>query len=82
MPKRFASRFPGFAAKLQAGAGAPLEEVLPPATEEDIKERESRLGIPLPDSYKDFLRLVRIVAVGRRCSAWQAAPILPQVSAA
>jgi hypothetical protein len=59
MNDRIRKRFPRFAANLDRGLGRPLENVLAPATEDDITEIEARLGIPLPQSYKAFLRCTR-----------------------
>lgn len=35
------------------------EKVLPPASETEIREIEEGIGLPLPDSYKTFLRCTR-----------------------
>src|SRR5690349_592558 len=51
--------FPNFYRLLQIGKGDPIEEVLPGATEDEIMAEERLLGIPLPDSYKRFLRCTR-----------------------
>lgn len=50
--------FPRFA----RGAAAPhreLEQVLPPATADDLAALEQQLGLPLPESYKALLRCAR-----------------------
>jgi hypothetical protein len=51
--------FPTFYQLLRAGKSEPVEEVLPAATEDDIAAIEDGLGIPLPHSYKQFLRCTR-----------------------
>ncbi len=51
--------FPKFYRSLQLGKGDPIEAVLPGLTEEEIVAEERLLGIPLPDSYKRFLRCTR-----------------------
>lgn len=38
---------------------ADIEEILPPASKEDITNLEQQLGITLPVSYKKFLRVTR-----------------------
>jgi hypothetical protein len=53
MTPNLESDFPQFAALLP---GAVVEEVLPGLDLEGITELESRLGIPLPASYKQFLQ--------------------------
>jgi hypothetical protein len=52
-------RFPRFAAGLSRGLGDPVEEVLPATSPAEILEEEKLLGIPLPDSYKEFLQCTR-----------------------
>ena len=52
-------KFPKFATLLGSGRGNPIEHVRPPASNEGLRNLESRLGIPLPDSYKDFLSCTR-----------------------
>lgn len=48
--------FPRFA---KLAASRDPEEVLPPATTAEVEAIESRSGVPLPDSYKQFLRVTR-----------------------
>ena len=55
----FDRAFPDFAAKLRARADADIENIEPPATEDELNELESSLGIALPNSYKQFLRCSR-----------------------
>jgi len=59
MPSRFAARFPVFARQLESGLGEPLEEVLPPLADSEIEDLERQLAVPLPGSYKNFLRCAR-----------------------
>jgi hypothetical protein len=55
----FKNEYPEFSAKLAASKNADLVDLLPPAMQEDIDEIESKLGIPLPESYKTFLKCTR-----------------------
>lgn len=51
--------FPEFYRLVQSGQGEPVEEVLPGASETEVKEIEQGLGVALPSSYKAFLRCCR-----------------------
>ena len=51
--------FPEFAKAIDAREDSFLEEVLPGATEDEIRKLEADLGLVLPDSYKDLLRCAR-----------------------
>jgi hypothetical protein len=57
--QRLAAPFPGFAEALRAGLGDPVEEVLPPATPDDLAREEALLRISLPSSYREFLLCTR-----------------------
>ena len=57
MLDQLADDFPGFVSKLDDDAD--LEQILPGATDEEIAKEEKLLGIPLPASYKRFLKLTR-----------------------
>lgn len=57
--QRLAVSFPNFAAKLGDGSAYLLEEVEPPAANEEIEELERALDKPLPESYKSLLRCGR-----------------------
>jgi len=48
-------RFPVFAAKLRARPDADIENVETGATDDDLAQIESSIGLPLPDSYKHLL---------------------------
>ena len=58
---RLSSLFPEFAEVLGSRPDEPylVEHVLPPTTDEAIRELEGDIGVPLPDSYKDLLTLCR-----------------------
>lgn len=47
--------FPQFMARF----GEHIEEIQPPLTDHDLRQLETRLGIPLPASYKTFLQCTR-----------------------
>ena len=51
-----ARSFPRFA---KLAASRDPERILPPATAADIDAIEARAGVPLPDSYKQLLRITR-----------------------
>jgi len=53
--------FPGFASRLAIRPNEPylVEQVLPPATDQQIDQLEAELRVPLPSSYKRLLRLAR-----------------------
>ena len=57
--EQFRNDFPTFYRWLKDSRGDPIEHVLPPASEEDIRQIEDDLGLPLPESYKQFLRCAR-----------------------
>lgn len=53
---RLGEQFPNFCAALQAGQGDPIEEVVSPATPDKIAGVETELGVPLPESYRAFMK--------------------------
>ncbi len=57
MLDKLKSDFPLFVSKLTKDADP--EQVLDGATEEEIEKKEEQLKIPLPKSYRNFLRLTR-----------------------
>lgn len=57
MLDQLSSDFPGFVSKLDGDTDP--EQILPGASDEDIAKEEGLLGIPLPESYKRFLKLTR-----------------------
>lgn len=57
--QRLGAAVPEFAGQLGDGIKFHLENVQPPATEEDLYELEQSLGLPLPESYKTLLRCAR-----------------------
>jgi hypothetical protein len=59
MPPRFQKDFPRFYGALTGRGGAQIDEILPPATDAEIAEIETRCGVPLPGSYKRLLRCAR-----------------------
>lgn len=59
MPKRFITDFPAFADAILSRADADVEHILPPATDAQIKKIEEEVGVPLPVSYKRFLKCAR-----------------------
>ena len=59
MTPQLKAAFPQFVSKLEANADADPEEMLPGASAEEITSLEQQLGIPLPDSYKDFLQATK-----------------------
>jgi SMI1 / KNR4 family (SUKH-1) len=48
--------FPTFYQRVNSGHGDPVDAILPPVAEHAIERVEQQLGIPLPESYKRFLR--------------------------
>ncbi len=58
----FEKGFPAFARFLRSGE-ADVEEFLPPASGAEIEQLEEQLGVPLPASYKRFLRIARGMTV-------------------
>lgn len=59
MTEIFQQHFPEFHQSLEDRDGAEIEQILPPATDEEIAKMEMDLGVPLPESYKRFLRCTR-----------------------
>jgi hypothetical protein len=57
--KQLDREFPTFAAKLRARPDSDIENVEPPATDEELSALEESLGIALPKSYKRFLQCAR-----------------------
>jgi hypothetical protein len=57
--KKLAAAFPEFAAKLGDGSAHELEHVQKGASEDDLRDLEASLGLPLPSSYKKLLRCGR-----------------------
>lgn len=57
--RKLEADFPEFHSKLASNGDAVPEETLPGASAEDIAALEIQLGIPLPESYKRFLRIAR-----------------------
>lgn len=51
--------FPGFARHLDPAQPYLLEEILPPASPANLAKLETRLGIPLPETYKRLLSCAR-----------------------
>ena len=51
--------FPVFAHKLRSRPDADIENVQPPASDTDLAEIETSIGIQLPESYKSLLRCAR-----------------------
>lgn len=51
--------FPDFVAKIDSGSGIVMDEVLPGLEAEEVGVCEQELGVPLPESYKQFLRAAR-----------------------
>jgi len=58
LSKLLAPHFPRFAAKLASGVGG-VEHILPATSEDEILAIEETVGVPLPSSYKQFLRCTR-----------------------
>lgn len=58
LARSLAPHFPRFAELLAAGYGE-IENVEAPASDSDLRELEKSLGVPLPESYKQFLRCAR-----------------------
>src|SRR5689334_21543468 len=57
------AKFPKFAQQLGSGVGDPIEVVGESAVESDILQVDTKLGIPLPESYKSFLRCTRTLTL-------------------
>lgn len=57
--ERLKGRFPRFHQLLTEGRGDPVENMLPAATEGQIRAIEERLGLPLPLSYRQLLLCTR-----------------------
>ncbi|HET8632406.1 MAG TPA: SMI1/KNR4 family protein [Thermomicrobiales bacterium] len=57
--ERLKDLFPEFYRLLEEGKGNPIENVLPAATEDEVRAIEERLGLLLPLSYKEFLLCTR-----------------------
>lgn len=53
------NKFPQFADLLDRGRGDPIEQIRSPASDDELRNLEMRLGVPLPTSYKEFLRCAR-----------------------
>ena len=51
--------FPTFASKLRSRPDADAENIEPGASDDDIAEIETSLGVPLPKPYKSLLRCAR-----------------------
>jgi hypothetical protein len=56
-------RFPKFAHQLASGQGDPMKMAGESTSEQDILQIEFELGIPLPESYKSFLRCTRTLTM-------------------
>lgn len=56
MLERLQPEFPRFASLLADGYGEPVENMLRPLTDKQINQKQSALGVPLPESYRRFLR--------------------------
>ena len=59
----FAERFPKFARFLATDTPYFIIEIQPGVTDAKIAEMEPRLGVPLPESYKAFLRITRRLSI-------------------
>ena len=57
--RRMTAAFPRLAARLGDGSAHCLDHVEPPATDEELRQLERTVGIPLPESYKTLLRCGR-----------------------
>lgn len=55
--KDLKDKFPEFTSKVRGEVDP--EEILPGATPEEIQKEEELLKVPLPQSYKEFLRTYR-----------------------
>ena len=64
--RRLSLHFPKFAARITQDDGV-IHDVLPPATEADIRAAEQQVGVPFPESYKEFLRFARGFWMFRGC---------------
>lgn len=58
LARSLAPHFPRFAELLSAGRGE-IENIQRPAADAEIRAIEESVGIPLPESYKQFLRCAR-----------------------
>lgn len=59
MLDRLRDQFPLFVDVVDRGKGDPIEHVLPGATADEIDTVESAVGLQLPVSYRNFLRITR-----------------------
>lgn len=59
MLEALASAFPTFVQKVNGNKRVSVEHVLRPTSDAEIRKIEAELGVPLPESYKAFLRAVR-----------------------
>src|SRR5215212_2156034 len=59
MIERFREEFPEFYQALLKHNGASMDDILAPASMAQIEEIEKQCKVPLPDSYKRFLRCYR-----------------------
>ena len=59
MIERFREEFPEFYQALLKHKRVVIDNLLPPASFAEIEEIEKECGVPLPDSYKRFLRCCR-----------------------
>ena len=59
MIERFGEEFPEFYQALLNHKRTVIDNILPPASLAQIEEIEKQCGVPLPDSYKRFLRCSR-----------------------
>lgn len=59
MLEDLAEAFPTFVKKVHGNSSAFVEHVIPGISDKEIANVETELGVPLPTSYKVFLRAVR-----------------------
>jgi hypothetical protein len=59
MIERFREEFPDFYQALLKREKDVIDDILPPASQAQIDEIEQQCGVPLPNSYKSFLRCCR-----------------------
>ena len=59
MLEQLRGEFHEFVSQLESSEDAVPEQILPPANTDQLTELESRLGVSLPASYKQFLRATR-----------------------
>lgn len=59
----FDAHFPRFAQLLASGRADPVDELGPPASAEEVERMERLIGVPLPPSYKAFLRISGQVSI-------------------